>query len=236
MPAIELDGFTRNRILIDSLISEGQSRRQELLRLVEKVAHVQKFGFRQRQIIPELVAHASSSFDLLAFGWKQDELFHMGAAARSLYETRLFTGFVIQSETNAVRFYQDGMADIRDIFNSLGKLATDLESAGFQLLVDQLRNELAVLMTANDVPADIKYLRADKVAKSVALGEEHNLHYQFLSKFSHASSVTVLTRGGQTWKQFIAPVLAFIGVMQYLHTFGSVIDAMAEADRDGPIE
>ncbi len=234
MPGIELDGFTRNRILIDSLISEGQSRRQELLELVEKVAHDQRFGFRQRQIVPELIAHASSSFDLLASGWKQDELFHMGAAARSLYETRLFTEFVIQSETNAGRFYQDGIADIRDIFNSLGKLATDLESASFQLLVDQLRNELAALMTANDVPAGLKYLRPDKVAKSVALGEEHDLHYQFLSKFSHASSVTVLTRGGETWKQFIAPVLAFTGIMQYLHTFGSVVEATARADRDRP--
>ena len=97
MSGIEHDGFTKSRILIDSLISEGQSRRQELLPLIEKVAHDQKFGFRQRQIIPELRAHASSSFDLLASGWKQDELFHIGAAARSLYEARLFTGFVIQS-------------------------------------------------------------------------------------------------------------------------------------------
>ena len=86
-------------------------------------------------------------------------------------------------------------------------------------------------MAANDVPADLKYLRTEKVAKGVALEEEHDLHYQFLSKFSHASSVTVLTRGGETWQQFIAPVLAFTGVRQYLHAFASIIDAMAEGHR-----
>ena len=89
MPDIELDGFTKNRILIDSLISEGQARRQEILQIAGRAGQHRTFGFRQRQIIPELVAHASSSFDLLAHGWKQDELFYIGAASRSLYETRL---------------------------------------------------------------------------------------------------------------------------------------------------
>ena len=60
------------------------------------------------------------------------------------------------------------------------------------------------------------------------LEEEHNLHYQLLSKFSHASSVAVITRGGETWKQFIAPVLAFVGVRQYLQAFASIIEEMAE--------
>ena len=141
MPDIELDGFTKNRILIDSLISEGQARRLELLQIAEKAGQHRRFGFRQRQVIPELIAHASSSFDLLAYGWKEDELFYIGAASRSLYETRLFTEFVIQSEANALRFYQDGMADIRDVFKSLGNMATDLQSAEFQPLVDQLRKE-----------------------------------------------------------------------------------------------
>jgi hypothetical protein len=231
MPDIELDGFTKNRILIDSLISEGQARRLELLQIAEKAGQHRTFGSRQRQVIPELIAHASSSFDLLAYGWKEDELFYIGAASRSLYETRLFTGFVIQSEANALRFYQDGMADIRDVFKSLGNMANDLQSVEFQLLLDQLRKELAALMAANDVAADLKYLRTEKVAKGVALEEEHDLHYQFLSKFSHASSVTVLTRGGETWKQFIAPVLAFTGVRQYLHVFVSIIDAMVEDHR-----
>lgn len=226
MHDIELDGFAKNRILVDSLISEGQSRRQELLQIAKKAGQDQKFGFRQRQIIPELVAHASSSFDLLAHGWKQDDLFYMGAAARSLYETRLFTGFVVRSEENAVRFYQDGMADLRDIFNALGRMTTDLQNPQFQRLIEQLGKELAALMAINNVPANLKYLRAEKVATSVGLGEEHDLHYQFLSKFSHASSVAVLKRGGETWKQFIAPVLAFTCVMQYLHAFASIIDAM----------
>jgi hypothetical protein len=228
MRDIELDGGTKNRILIDCLISEGQSRREELLQIGGKARENRKFGFRQRQIVPELVAHASSSFDLLAHGWKQGELLYIGAAARSLYETRLFTAFVVGSEANAVRFYQDGMADIRDIFDSLGSTAANLQNADFQLLVDHLKKDLAELMAANGMRTDLKYLRAEKVAGSIGLKEEHDLHYRLLSKFSHASSVTVLTRGGDNWKQLIAPVLSCTGVLQYLYLFASINDAMVE--------
>jgi hypothetical protein len=51
--------------------------------------------------------------------------------------------------------------------------------------------------------------------------------YQFLSKFSHSSAVTVLTRGGESWLSMILPLLAYIGLKEYILMLARIGDGVS---------
>jgi hypothetical protein len=63
-PKSEIGG-SMHSISIDFLVSEGEAYKQRLIQILERAWPEESFGFRQRQLLPKLVAHACSSFDLL---------------------------------------------------------------------------------------------------------------------------------------------------------------------------
>jgi hypothetical protein len=151
----------------------------------------------------------------------------MGSAARNIWETKLFIKYVLRSEELAVRFSQDALADIRDVLKSFKELGIDARSDQFRLLIDQLKKELAGFMDLTGTPSDLSYLKCSKIAETVQLEKEYGRVYQFLSKFSHASSLVVLTRDDD-WKTFIAPLLASEGFFQFRDVFALISNAAAE--------
>ena len=150
--------------------------------------------------------------------------------SRSLYEASVVASYVMRSPDSAERFYQDGLIDIRDIFDSLRAQSSTLgDVAGFQMLIDVLRAELSQLMAANQVPPKARYLGIAEIANEIDAQAEHKLVYQFLSKFSHSSSVAILTRNGETWLSMILPLLAMIGLKGYMLMLAAIADGCPPA-------
>jgi hypothetical protein len=222
-----------NRVLIGIPLEEGLKRRNELLALSDEARRAVGLGPRRKQIIPEIIGQAVAAFDLLAHGWNLRDSLCIGCAARSLFECRMLAQYVAVSEENAERFYQDGLVDIRDIFDSLhnqaGALAAPPE---FTMLISQLKQELAVLMQENRIAEDLKHLSAAGIASAVGRIDEHRMYYQFLSKFSHASAVTVLTRNGTSWNDMTQPILTWIGLFSYLTALATIVDTVRAAPHD----
>jgi hypothetical protein len=218
-------GLEANEDLINVWLDVSFEKKPIVLELVERAKRCAGLSHRQRQILPELIAHSTSALELLASGWRNRQALWVGCGSRSLYEAQVVASYVTKSAENAERYYQDGLIDIRDIFDSLHAQSSTLgDVPDFQKLVEFLRSEMSQLLTQNRVDSKAKHLGTAAMAKDVGAELDHKQVYQFLSKFSHSSSVAVLTRNGETWLAMILPLLAMIGLKGYLLMLASVAE------------
>lgn len=217
-----------NRALIDGLLQVSFEKKAVALELGRRARNCARLSPRQRQLIPEIVDHSLSALDLLSAGWTKRQALWTGSGARSLYEAKVAALYVVGSEVGAERFYQDGLVDIRDILGSLDAQSSNLgNETEFRELVGVLRAELTQLMAVNQIPPTARHLSISTIAKRIGADAEHKLVYQFLSKFSHSSSVTILTRNGETWLSMILPLLAWIGLKEYMLMLTTIACATA---------
>ncbi len=210
------NGLDENHTLIETWLQVSLEKKPVAYELANRVRSSTVLSPRQRQLVPEVVEHALSALDLLSAGWTKRQALWVGSAARSLYESKVVASYILRSEIDADRFYQDGLIDIRDIFSSLAAQASSLgDLPDFKRLIDVLKSELAQVMATQKIAESANYLTVKKMAKQLGVAPDYDLVYQFLSKFSHSSAVTVLTRGGETWLSLILPLLAWIGLKEY---------------------
>jgi hypothetical protein len=220
--------YDANRTLIDAWIQVSLEKRNVALELASRAKESIALSPRQRQLVPEIIEHALSALDLLSAGWTKRQALWAGGGSRSLYEASVVASYVIGSELAAERFFQDGMIDIRDILGSLDEQSSQLGDVGdFKKLVGILRAELLRMMAVNEIPENARHLTMAGIAAQIGAAPDHKLVYQFLSKFSHSSSVTILTRNGETWLSIILPVLAWIGLKEYLMMLAAIAEAVA---------
>ncbi len=224
-----LSGFEKNQILIDALIEVALEREGQILSLITRATNSPRLGFRQKQIVPELLHHAISSVRLVANGWRAREAVWAGVGARSLYEAYNIADFVLSSEEQAQRFFEDGIIDLRDIFDSLDAQALSLgDVQQFNQLISALKNDLKGMLQQHGIRDRAKHLQIVDIAKAVGRLEEHRMVYQFLSKFSHSTSVAILARRGETWLNLVLPLVVWIGQRSYLLLMASVVDSIHE--------
>jgi len=222
--------YDANRVLIDGWLQVSFENKAVALELASRARKCTTLSPRQRQLLPEIVDHSLSALELLSAGWTRRQALWTGAGARSLYEASVIAAYVVGSETSAERFYQDGLIDIRDIIESLDAQSSLLgEVAEFKALVGVLRTELSELMAVNQIPPKARHLTISEIAEAVGAKPEHKLVYQFLSKFSHSSSVTILTRNGETWLSMVLPLLAMIGLKEYMLMLAKIADGLSPA-------
>jgi hypothetical protein len=217
-----------NRVLIDGWLQVSLEKKAVALELARRARKCATLSPRQRQLLPEIVDHSLSALELLSAGWTKRQALWTGGGARSLYEASVVASYVVGSEVGAERFYQDGLIDIRDIFESLDAQSSDLgDLADFKELVGMLRAELSQLMAVNQISSKARHLTTSEIADEIGAKAEHKLVYQFLSKFSHSSSVTVLTRNGEIWLSMILPLLAWIGLKEYMLMLARIADGLS---------
>lgn len=82
-------------------------------------------------------------------------------------------------------------------------------------------------MAAQSIGQKAKHLNILEMVREIDALAEHNAVYQFLSKFSHSSSATVLTRNGETWLSMILPLLAGIGLTEYMLMLSRIADGIS---------
>lgn len=231
------DGFGANQDLIDTWLSVSFEKKPVALDLAIRARGSNALSLRQRQILPEIIDHSLSALELLDIGWKKRQALWVGSGARSLHEACIASSYVARSEENAERFYQDGLIDIRDIFDSLDAQSSSLgEVDDFRKLIDILKVEMSQLLSANQIAPKAKHLSVADLAKQVGGTADHKLVYQFLSKFSHSTSVAVLTRNGETWLSMVLPILTWIGLKSYVFLLAAVADLCPPTGREVPHE
>lgn len=220
-----ISSLDENQLLIEAWLQVSLEKKPVANELAKRALNGIALSPRQRQLVPEVVDHALSALDLLSAGWAKRQALWVGSGARSLYEANVAASYILGSEAGAERFYQDGLIDIRDILSSLDAQSSQLgDVPDFRRLIDALRPELAQLMTTQKIAGNAKHLTVADMAREIGATADHKLVYQFLSKFSHSSSVTMLTRGGETWLSMILPLLAWVGLKEYILMLGCIAD------------
>jgi hypothetical protein len=175
---------TDNQVLIDTWLEVSFEKKSIALELAHRARTCARLSNRQRQLLPEIVDHSLSALELLSVGWTKRQALWTGAAARSLYEASVFAAYVIGSESSAERFYQDGLIDIRDIFESLDAQSSSLGGlADFGAMIAMLRAEMAQLMVTNHIPPK----RNTSAFRRLRLRSERNLNTRWCTSSSRSS-------------------------------------------------
>jgi hypothetical protein len=116
--------------------------------------------------------------------------------AWALLELKVFTEYVLQSEGNLQRFIKDAFVDASTAHkvasNSVDAI-TDLQlKAEGQEILDKVTPELTVKLDEAGVKPSDKYLRAVDIAKQLGIDGEFAIVNTILSKFTHASAISVI--------------------------------------------
>jgi hypothetical protein len=165
----------------------------------------------------------------LTRGFAEGDIQYLAWAARTLFELKVFSEFVMQSDENRKRFIKDAFVDassaMQVAYQTVATLLDEQTKIEGQKLLEQIKPDLtAKLENAGVTPSD-KYLHVAALAKNLGIEAEYRIVNMLLSKFTHTTGLSVILPF-ETEKKVATARESFLllGAMNALHTINRLSD------------
>ena len=150
-----------------------------------------------RGIFKGLLMEARDGFTNAVEAWKAKDYRRLAWATRSLVELKLWTKYVLASKDNALALNREYDVDCSNLWALLKPaLNTDagqqLFAQIFPIPVSEMTTKVQQHLDSIGLTGDEDYMRMAQVAKEVGLAGEYRYTNAILSKFVHATGLSIL--------------------------------------------
>jgi hypothetical protein len=150
-----------------------------------------------RWIFKGLLMETRDGFVNAVEGWKANDYRRLAWATRSLVELKIWTKYVIASKENALALNREYDVDNRNMWTLLKPtLNTDagqqLFSQIFPIPLSEMTAKVQQHLDSVGLTGDEDYMRMTNVANEVRLLDEYKYVNSTLSKFVHATGLSIL--------------------------------------------
>jgi len=150
-----------------------------------------------RGIFKGLLMETHDGFNNAVEAWKTNDYRRLAWATRSLVELKLWTKYVLISRENALALSRESDVDASNLWN-LFKPILNTES-GRQLFMQvfpippsEFTTKIQQHLDSAGLTGDEEYMRLSQVARDVGLAPEYKAINTTLSKFVHATGLSIL--------------------------------------------
>lgn len=150
-----------------------------------------------RGIFKGLLMETRDGFTNAVEAWKANDYRRLAWATRSLVELKIWTKYVLASEENALALSREYDVDASNLWNILKPaLSTDAGQQLFERIfpipVSEMTTKVQQHLESVGLTGDEDYMRMGQVAKEVGSGAEYKAANATLSKFVHATGLSIL--------------------------------------------
>ena len=150
-----------------------------------------------RAIFKGLLVETGDGFTNCAEAWKVRDYRRLAWATRSLVEIKIWTKYVTASKENVLAFNREYHVDFSNLWKLLKPAFESNEgqeffSQIFPMPVAELKSKVQQHLDSVGLTGDEGYLHMRKIAREVGLEHEYNYVNAILSKFVHATGMSIL--------------------------------------------
>ena len=150
-----------------------------------------------RGIFKGLLMETRDGFTNAVEAWKANDYRRLAWATRSLVELKIWTKYVLASRENALALSREYDVDASNLWALLKPALTtaagqQLFSQIFPIPVSEMTTKVQQHLDSVGLTGDEDYMRMAQVARDVGLAAEYKVTNATLSKFVHATGLSIL--------------------------------------------